>query len=103
MGMKNWKTSVLKAVFSRYMSWRLQDLIHPDYAVVLEYPIHPEPRYGEGKPAHPEMTLAYMSQHSDLSTFVNKSWERPIFQRAFSRNRQLTGGYMGTSFWLRMI
>lgn len=74
----SWKNRVLKAVFDRYMSWRLQDLVHPEYPVILEYPIHPEPRYGEGKPAHPEIgsllgqndeayrsTLAVLSEFSE--------------------------------------
>ena len=72
----SWKNRVLKAVFDRYMSWRLQDLVHPEYPVILEYPIHPEPRYGEGKPAHPDIASllgqndeAYRSTLAVLSEF----------------------------------
>ena len=74
--MNSWKTRVLRAVFDRYMSWRIQDLVHPDYPVILEYPIRPEPRYGESKPAHPEIASflgrndeAYRSTVTVLSEF----------------------------------
>ncbi len=53
--MSSWRIKALKAVFDRYMCWRLQDLVYPEYPVILEYPIRPEPRYGEGKPAHSEI------------------------------------------------
>ncbi len=49
------KTKYLKPIFDRYMKWRLKELLHPEYPVVLEYPIQTVPRYGEGKPAHLEM------------------------------------------------
>lgn len=72
--MSNWKTKALKAAFDRYMSWRLQDLVYPEYAVILEYPIRPEPRYGGDKPAHPEITAllarndeAYVATLASLS------------------------------------
>lgn len=48
------------------------------------------------------LPLAYVSQHPGMGAFVNETWEQPLFQRAFSRYRQLTGGYIATSFWLRM-
>lgn len=48
------------------------------------------------------LPLAYLSQHPVTGVLVNKTWEQPLFQRAFARYRQLTGGYIGTSFWLRM-
>ena len=48
------------------------------------------------------LPLAYISQHPVTGAFVNKTWGQPLFQRAFSRNRQNTGGYIGTSFWLKL-
>ena len=51
----NWKTRVLKAIFDRYLWWRINDFPPPQNAILLDYPIRPEPRYGEGKPAHPEI------------------------------------------------
>jgi hypothetical protein len=30
-------------------------MVAPNYAVVLDYPVKPSPRYGYGKPPHPEI------------------------------------------------
>ena len=38
------------------MRWQIDDIARPEYPIMLEYPIRPEPRYGEGKPAHPEIS-----------------------------------------------
>lgn len=57
-----WKRRAVQTVFDRYMRWRLPDLLQPEYPVVLKYPIRPEPRYGEGKPAHPELA-AFFARH----------------------------------------
>jgi len=51
------KEKILKPVFDRYIRWRLGDIMHPEYPVVLDYPIHPEPRYGDGKPSHPQIGM----------------------------------------------
>ncbi len=69
--MGNWKTKALKAIYDRYMCWRLKELAHPEYPVMLEYPIRPEPRYGEGKPAHPELA-ALLARNDDayLATLI---------------------------------
>ena len=53
--MSGLKTKVLKSVYDRYMHWRLKDLTHPEYPVLLDYPVRPRPRYGEGRPPHPEI------------------------------------------------
>jgi Methyltransferase domain len=37
------------------MRCRVNDLLAPEYAVLLEYPIHAMPRYGDSKPAHPKL------------------------------------------------
>ncbi len=74
--MRNLKQRILKAVFDRYILWRINDFAHPDYAVMLEYPIRPEPRYGEGKPAHTEIAtllargdVAYQATLSRFAEF----------------------------------
>lgn len=58
------KIRTLKAIYDRFIHWRLPQFTHPEYPVVLEYPIRPEPRYGEGKPAHPELA-AFLERHVD--------------------------------------
>ena len=45
----------LKYVFDRYMAWRLDELVAPSHAAILDYPIHLAPRYGYGKPPHPRL------------------------------------------------
>ncbi len=64
-----WKQKGIKAIFDRYMRWCLNDLMHPEYPVILDYPIRPEPRYGSGKPPHSELAvLLARDDESYLST-----------------------------------
>ena len=58
------KNNALKSIYDRFIHWRLQEFTHPEYPVMLEYAIHPEPRYGEGKPAHPELA-ALLAKNDD--------------------------------------
>ena len=58
------KNNVLKRIYDRFIHWRLAEFTHPEYPVMLEYAIHPEPRYGEGKPAHPELA-ALLAKNDD--------------------------------------
>lgn len=53
--MNDIKQRALRALFDRYFSWRLEEMVAPRYPVVLDYPIAPRPRYGEGAPPHPEL------------------------------------------------
>ncbi len=53
---------MLKVVFDRYMRWRINELAYPQYAIMLDYPIRPEPRYGEGKPPHSELAALLASR-----------------------------------------
>lgn len=48
------------------------------------------------------LPLAYISEHATLGAVVNNNWHQPLFQRSFARYRQLTGRYIGTSFWLEV-
>jgi hypothetical protein len=49
------------------------------------------------------LPLAHISQDPQLAAAVHGLWEHPRFQRAFVDYSQLTGGYVGTSFWLEII
>ena len=49
------KKRIAKFLFDRYFGWRLDELMAPQFPVVLEYPVNPQPRYGYGKPPHPEL------------------------------------------------
>jgi len=46
------KRQLVRFVFDRYISWRLEELVSPAYPVVLDFPVDPVPRYGYGKPPH---------------------------------------------------
>jgi len=46
------KLQLLRAIYKRYMAWRLAEITEPEYPILLEYRINTEPRYGYGKPAH---------------------------------------------------
>lgn len=48
---------------------------------------------------HVMAPLAYMSHDPALAALVDATWSTPVLQRAFAYNRQLTGGYTGTSLW----
>jgi hypothetical protein len=46
------------------------------------------------------LPLAYLGRHAVMGELINKTWRQRVFQRAFFHYRRLTGGYIGTSFWL---
>lgn len=71
-----WKGKVLQAIFDRHMRWRIKELLRAEYVLTLDYPLRPKPRYGEGRPAHPEIAAllsrndkAYQARLSDLSRY----------------------------------
>jgi hypothetical protein len=47
--------AVVKRSIRRRLRGLIERLISPRYLILLEYPIRPESRYGEGKPAHPQI------------------------------------------------
>jgi hypothetical protein len=85
------KKRLLKWVFDRYIHWRIEELVRPGYPVLLEYPINPEPRWGEGRPPHPEIAsllaerdeiylhnLGELAQFRDLLTHISESASGPV-------------------------
>lgn len=91
--LNRWKIKGLQAIYARYMHWRLPTFTHPEYPVILEYPIRPEPRYGEGKPAHPEIN-AILSQNDDayLATLTELSkFSELLLQIAETANADVPG------------
>jgi len=57
------KRKLLSSIFDRYIRWRIEDVAYPEYPVMLEYPIDPRPRWGNGRPAH--AALHRMLQRED--------------------------------------
>lgn len=45
------------------------------------------------------LPLAYLGLHPVAGDYINRTWNRGVFQSAFARSRNGTGGYIGTSFW----
>ncbi|MGD1072897.1 MAG: class I SAM-dependent methyltransferase [Bryobacteraceae bacterium] len=93
--MKLSKASILKALFDRYCTWRLEDLLYPAYPVVLDNPIRPTPRYGEGKPAHPE--IAALLGRGD-ARYRQTVAEISIFSDTVARIPEASGG-PGECYW----
>lgn len=49
------------------------------------------------------LPLAYIDRHPQLGNLVRATWACEVFQRSFAHYRQPAGGYLGTSFWLRVV
>lgn len=47
---------VLRRMFQRLYRPRLNEIISPDFALVLDYPVKVSPRYGYGKPPHQQIS-----------------------------------------------
>ena len=69
------RTKLLSGVFNRYMRWRIEELAQPAYAVMLEYPINPEPRWGDGKPPHAELHRSFQRYEGKYQAILG-SFER---------------------------
>jgi hypothetical protein len=71
------KDRIIKFIYGRYMSWRLPELVAPNYPVMLDYPVNPTPRYGYGKPAHPileEIIASRVDNYAEtLRSFVENA------------------------------
>ena len=46
---------ILRYMFRRYYRSRIDEILAPDYAIVLDYPVKVSPRYGYGKPPHQQL------------------------------------------------
>jgi hypothetical protein len=49
------KRAATQYVFDRFMAWRIEELMAPTSIVKLDYGVEPSPRYGYGKPPHPQL------------------------------------------------
>jgi Methyltransferase domain len=47
---------ILRHIFRRHFRPRLNEMVAPYYALVLDYPVKVSPRYGYGKPPHPQIS-----------------------------------------------
>ena len=46
---------LLRYIFRKYYRQRLTEMLAPDFPILLDYPVKCSPRYGYGKPPHPQL------------------------------------------------
>ncbi len=44
-----------RSIFRKYYRQRLAEMLAPDFPILLDYPVKCSPRYGYGKPPHPQL------------------------------------------------
>jgi predicted O-methyltransferase YrrM len=59
---------ILRRIFGHFYRSRLNEMLAPDYAVVLDYPIKVSPRYGYGKPPHPQISQILETGRTEFAT-----------------------------------
>src|ERR1700719_266314 len=62
------KNKILRRIFSHFYRSRLNEMLAPNYAVVLDYPVKVSPRYGYGKPPHPQISQILASGRTEFAT-----------------------------------
>jgi hypothetical protein len=53
---RSFSDKVLRRIFRQIYRPRLNEMFAPDFVLALDYPVKPSPRYGYGKPPHPEIS-----------------------------------------------
>ncbi|MFN0160335.1 MAG: class I SAM-dependent methyltransferase [Burkholderiales bacterium] len=56
---------------------------------------------GGGEGLEIVLPVAFADRHADLGRCIAEDWAGEPFDAAFAHNRRMTGGYVGTSMWLR--
>src|SRR5579883_818012 len=84
-----------RAIYQRYFEWRLPALVAPAYPVILEYPITPQPRYGYGKPPHPELHALIEAGRADYAARLREFTAVEPLARAIAQ-RQAGGNAAGS-------
>ncbi len=49
------RDKILRHIFRRHFRARLNEMVAPNYALVLDYPVKASPRYGYGNPPQPQI------------------------------------------------
>ncbi|MFZ1972417.1 MAG: class I SAM-dependent methyltransferase, partial [Candidatus Acidiferrales bacterium] len=49
------KDRILRRAFNKLYRHRLADMLQPEFPILLDYPVDSRPRYGYGKPSHPQL------------------------------------------------
>jgi hypothetical protein len=64
-----WTRGAKKFIFDRYFSWCLDDLADTQ-VIQLEYPVDFKPRFGYGKPPHPQLNAIFEAARSNFSSWI---------------------------------
>ena len=66
------KENILRCIFRRFYRSRLNEMLAPAYALVLDYPVKVSPRYGYGKPPHPQISQILESGRTQFATRLTR-------------------------------
>ncbi len=58
---------IRRRIFRRFFRSRLNEMLAPEYAIVLDYPVKVSPRYGYGKPPHPQIAHILESGRTEFA------------------------------------
>lgn len=87
----------LQTLYDRYIKWQLPELVHPAYPIMLEYPIKPTSRYGDGKPAHPEIS-ARLARNDDIYAATLTALSR-FKENLIGISEEAAGAASGEPYW----
>ena len=59
---------IRRRIFHRFFRSRLNEMLAPEYAIVLDCPVKVSPRYGYGKPPHPQIAHILDSGRIEFAT-----------------------------------
>jgi hypothetical protein len=58
---------IRRRIFHRFFRSRLDEMLAPEHAIVLDYPVRVSPRYGYGKPPHPQIAHILESGRNEFA------------------------------------
>ncbi len=71
-GFRVLKDKILRRIFHRFYRSRLNEMLAPAYALVLDYPVKVLPRYGYGKPPHPQISQILESGRTEFAARLTR-------------------------------
>jgi hypothetical protein len=65
----------LRHIFRRHFRSRLDEMVAPNYALLLDYPVKASPRHGYGKPPHPQIAKILEVERSQYAKRLSRFCE----------------------------